>query len=51
MPGFGEALLCACARSEGRDAATWDKGVVKKISGVAVLTATECLPGKGQGEE
>ena len=38
------------ARPEGCDAATWDKGVVKKISGVAVLAPTECLPGEARGK-
>ena len=40
---FGDALLCAFARSEGCDVATFDKGIVKKFSEVAVLTPSKCL--------
>jgi len=51
---FGDALLCAFARSEGCDVATFDKGIGKKFSEVAVLTPSECLAGKiparGKGE-
>ena len=46
---FGDALLCAFARSEGCDVATFDKGIAKKFSEVAVHTPTECLTGKSQG--
>jgi len=40
---FGDALLCAFARSEGCDVATFDNGIVKKFSEVAVLTPSKCL--------
>src|ERR1035441_2356179 len=40
---FGDALLCAFARSEGCDVATFDKGIVKKFSEVAVLTPSKCF--------
>jgi predicted nucleic-acid-binding protein len=43
---FGDALLCAFARSEGCDVATFDKGIVKKFTEVAVYTPTECLTGR-----
>jgi predicted nucleic-acid-binding protein len=43
---FGDALLCAFAHSEGCDVATFDKGIAKKFSEVAVLTPSECLAGK-----
>jgi len=46
---FGDALLCAFARSEGCDVATFDKGIVKKFSEVAVHTPAECLTGGTQG--
>jgi predicted nucleic-acid-binding protein len=45
---FGDALLCPFARSERCDAATFDKGIVKKFPEVAVLTPLECLAGKTQ---
>jgi predicted nucleic-acid-binding protein len=40
---FGDALLCAFARSQGCDVATFDKGMVKKFSEVAVQTPAQCL--------
>jgi predicted nucleic-acid-binding protein len=40
---FGDALLCAFALSDGSDAATFDKGIAKKFSEVAVRTPAECL--------
>ena len=40
---FGDALLCAFARSEGCDVATFDKGIAKKFSEVTVLTPAEYL--------
>lgn len=43
---FGEALLCAFARSEDCVVATFDKGIVKKFPEVAVHTPMECLAGK-----
>jgi predicted nucleic-acid-binding protein len=46
---FGDALLCAFARSEGCGVATFDKGIVKKFPEVAVHTPTECLANKTQG--
>jgi predicted nucleic-acid-binding protein len=45
---FGDALLCAFARSEGCDVATFDKGIVKKFPEVAVHTPTEWLASKTQ---
>jgi predicted nucleic-acid-binding protein len=46
---FGDALLCAFARSEGCDVATFDKGIVKTFPEVAARTPTECLAGKTRG--
>jgi len=46
---FGDALLCAYARSEGCEVATFDKGIVKKFPEVAAHSPTECLLGKTQG--
>jgi predicted nucleic-acid-binding protein len=46
---FGDALLCAFARSEGCDVATFDKGIAKRFPEVAVHTPAECLAGKAQG--
>jgi predicted nucleic-acid-binding protein len=40
---FGDALLCACARAEGCEVATFDKGIVKKFPEVAVRTPRGCL--------
>jgi predicted nucleic-acid-binding protein len=40
---FGDALLCAFARAEGCEVATFDKGIVKKFPEVAVRTPTGCL--------
>jgi predicted nucleic-acid-binding protein len=40
---FGDALLCAFARSQGCDVATFDKGIPRKFPEVAVLTPSECL--------
>jgi predicted nucleic-acid-binding protein len=45
---FGDALLCAFARSEGCDVATFDKGIVRKFPEVAVHTPAECLAKKPQ---
>ena len=45
---FGDALLCAFARSQGCAVATFDKGIVKKFPEVAAATPTECLSGKTQ---
>lgn len=45
---FGDALLCAFARSEGCDVATFDKGIARKFTEVAVRTPTECLANKAQ---
>ena len=47
---FGDALLCAFARSEGCDVATFDKGIVKKFTEVPVRTPAECLAHKPQGQ-
>jgi len=46
---FGDALLCAFARSENCVVTTFDKGMVKKFSEVTVNTPMECLGGKLQG--
>jgi predicted nucleic-acid-binding protein len=48
---FGDALLCAFARSQGSDVATFDKGIVKNFSEVAVRTPTECLASKTQAPD
>jgi predicted nucleic-acid-binding protein len=45
---FGDALLCAFARSEGCPVATFDKGIIKKFPEVAAYAPTECLEGKSQ---
>lgn len=46
---FGDALLCAFARSEGCEVATFDKGIVKKFSEVPVHTPAESLASRTQG--
>ena len=46
---FGDALLCAFARSEGCDVATFDKGIVKKFPEVVAHTLIDILAGKIQG--
>jgi predicted nucleic-acid-binding protein len=43
---FGDALLCAFARSAGCDVATFDKGIVKKFPDVVACAPTEYLAGK-----
>ena len=43
---FGDALLCAFARSSGCEVATFDKGIVKKFPEIVACTPTECLAGK-----
>jgi predicted nucleic-acid-binding protein len=51
---FGDALLCAFARSEGCDVAAFDNGIVKKFSEVAVYTPARCLhrpQRRSQGEQ
>jgi predicted nucleic-acid-binding protein len=45
---FGDALLCAFARSEGCDVATFDKGIARKFPEVAVHTPAEHLASKTQ---
>ena len=40
---FGDAFLCAFARSEGCVVATFDKGTVKEFTELDVLAPTECL--------
>jgi predicted nucleic-acid-binding protein len=45
---FGDALLCAFARSEKCEVATFDKGIVKKFNEVVVNTPSECLASKTQ---
>jgi predicted nucleic-acid-binding protein len=47
---FGDALLCAFARSEGCDVATFDKGILKKFPEVTAYTPTDWRMGKGQGK-
>jgi predicted nucleic-acid-binding protein len=42
---FGDALLCAFARSEGCNVATFDKGIVKKFPEIVARTPTEYLLG------
>jgi predicted nucleic-acid-binding protein len=43
---FGDALLCAFARSEGCGVATFDKGILKKFPEVAASTPNGWLDGK-----
>ena len=43
---FGDALLCAFARREGCDVATFDKGIVKKFPEINACTPNELLVGK-----
>jgi predicted nucleic-acid-binding protein len=45
---FGDALLCAFARSTGCDVATYDKGIIKKFPEIAAATPTEFLSGETQ---
>jgi predicted nucleic-acid-binding protein len=45
---FGDALLCAFARSQSCDVATFDKGIRKKFPEVAVHTPAECLANKSK---
>jgi len=40
---FGDALLCAYARSAGCEVATFDKGILKKFSEVTAYTPTDWL--------
>ena len=47
---FGDAMLCAYARSAGCEVATFDKGILKKFSEVTAYTPTDWLAGKGQGK-
>ena len=46
---FGDALLCAFARSAGCDVATFDKGIIKKFPEVAACGPKECLAAKTPG--
>jgi predicted nucleic-acid-binding protein len=43
---FGDALLCAFARREGCDVATFDKGILKKFPEVPAYTPIDWLEGK-----
>ena len=43
---FGDALLCAFARREGCDVATFDKGILKKFPEVPAFTPIDWLEGK-----
>jgi predicted nucleic-acid-binding protein len=43
---FGDALLCAYARSEGCDVATFDRGILKKFPEVSAYTPKDWLAGK-----
>jgi predicted nucleic-acid-binding protein len=47
---FGDALLCAYARSEGCDVATFDKGMVKKFPEVCACTPQDWLSAKSQSK-
>ena len=47
---FGDALLCAYARSAGCEVATFDKGILKKFPEVTAYTPTNWLAGKTQGK-
>ena len=43
---FGDALLCAFARSQGCDVATFDKGILKKFPEITAYTPNDFLAGK-----
>lgn len=43
---FGDALLCAFARLEGHDVATFDKGILKRFPEVQAYTPIDWLEGK-----
>lgn len=43
---FGDALLCAYARSVGCEVATFDKGIIKKFPEITAYTPTEWLAGR-----
>ena len=43
---FGDALLCAFARREGCDVATFDKGILKKFPEVPAYAPIDWLEGK-----
>jgi predicted nucleic-acid-binding protein len=47
---FGDALLCAYARSAGCQVATFDKGILKKFAEVTAYTPADWLAEKGQGK-
>jgi predicted nucleic-acid-binding protein len=47
---FGDALLCAFARSEGCGVATFDKGILKKFPEVAARAPADWLAGKVQSQ-
>ena len=42
---FGDALLCAYARSTGCEVATFDKGILKKFGEITAYTPTDGLAG------
>ena len=42
---FGDALLCAYARSARCEVATFDKGILKKFSEITAFTPTDWLAG------
>jgi predicted nucleic-acid-binding protein len=46
---FGDALLCAFARSKGCDVATFDKGIVKKFPEVDAKTPADILAEQSEG--
>ena len=47
---FGDALLCAYARSAKCEVATFDKGILKKFSEVIAYTPVDWLAGKVPGK-
>jgi predicted nucleic-acid-binding protein len=47
---FGDALLCAYARSTGCEVATFDKGILKKFGEITAYTPIDWLAGTTQGK-
>ena len=47
---FGDAMLCAYARSAGCEVATFDKGIIKKFAEITAYTPTDWLAGKTSGK-
>jgi len=47
---FGDAMLCAYARSAGCEVATFDKGMLKKFTEITAYTPVDWLAGKTSGK-